>query len=197
MCPVSSVVKTYSVSVFVSDGRKALYTYPVLFALVFVYHAFSFSLLKYLIPLLLLAVPYAMGFKVGFRLAARDILSGVVASVLVLLPFWFFSSPAGKVFFSLSSGALLFQLLGVAFPEEVYFRGVLQEKLGNRMGGVLIVSALFSLMHVPRLIFYGDPYSVLTFFPSLVMGFLYMRTSNIVPSTIFHFASNVVFLGLL
>jgi len=50
-------------------------------------------------------------------------------------------------------------------------------------------------MHVPQLIFYGDIYSVMTFFPSLVMGFLYMRTSNVLPSIIFHFFANIVYLG--
>jgi membrane protease YdiL (CAAX protease family) len=98
--------------------------------------------------------------------------------------------------FSLPSVSLiLIQLFGISLPEEVYFRGFLQERLGNAMSGLVIVSALFSLMHVPQFIFYGDIYPILTFFPSLVMGFLYMKTSNIVPSTIFHFSANILWLG--
>jgi len=93
-------------------------------------------------------------------------------------------------------GAVVFQLLGVAVPEEVYFRGFLQQRLGNTLREVLLVSLLFSFMHLPQFIFYGDKYSLLTFFPSLVMGLLYWRTSNVLPSTIFHFLSNIVFLGV-
>ena len=93
--------------------------------------------------------------------------------------------------------ALLYQLAVISFPEEVYFRGFLQEELGNTLRAVVIVSALFSLTHLPQFVFHGDPRSLLTFFPSLVMGFLYWRTSNLLPSTLFHFFSNVMFLGLL
>ncbi len=92
--------------------------------------------------------------------------------------------------------AVIFQLLGVSLPEEVYFRGFLQERLGNTMKGVVVVSLLFALVHLPQFVIYRDPYALLTFFPSLVMGFLYCRTSNVLPSAIFHFASNIVFLGV-
>ncbi|HXX80085.1 MAG TPA: CPBP family intramembrane glutamic endopeptidase [Thermodesulfovibrionales bacterium] len=91
---------------------------------------------------------------------------------------------------------MIFQLFGVAIPEEVYFRGFLQQRLGNTLKSVLTVSLLFSFMHLPQFIFYGDRYSLLTFFPSLVMGLLYWRTSNVLPSVIFHFCSNIVFLGV-
>jgi len=65
--------------------------------------------------------------------------------------------------------------------------------MGNNIRGVIIVSILFSVIHLPKLIFDGDLSSVLTFFPSLVMGYLYMRTSNILPSVIFHFTANIIF----
>jgi membrane protease YdiL (CAAX protease family) len=111
------------------------------------------------------------------------------------LPLWFFFAKTGKTFTLLPGGAILFQLIGVSLPEEVYFRGFLQHRSGNTVKGALGVSVLFALAHLPRLIFYGDPYSLLTFFPSVVMGLLYCRTSNVLPSTMFHFLSNVVFLG--
>ena len=102
---------------------------------------------------------------------------------------------AGKTFTFLSVGSILFQLLAVSLPEEFYFRGFLQEIFGNTVRAVISVSALFSLMHLPQFIFYGDIYALLTFFPSLCMGFLYMRTSNVIPSIIFHFMANVIFSG--
>ena len=133
--------------------------------------------------------------KINLRFSRRDLVAGIVTSVIILAPFSYFAASTGKVFTVLPSGAMLYQLAGVAFPEEVYFRGFLQEKLGNTIRGLLVVSFLFSLMHLPQFILYRDPYALLTFFPSLVMGFLYLRTSNILPSMIFHFLSNALFLG--
>jgi membrane protease YdiL (CAAX protease family) len=125
----------------------------------------------------------------------KDIVLGMMVSFIILIPFYVVLSFTGKTFSLLPLNAIVFQLLGISFPEEVFFRGFLQEKLGNTIKGLLIVSILFSLMHIPQFIFYGNIYSLLTFFPSLIMGFLYMKTSNVFPSTIFHFLSNVMFLG--
>jgi membrane protease YdiL (CAAX protease family) len=90
---------------------------------------------------------------------------------------------------------MLYQLIGVAFAEEVYFRGFLQESLGNTTRSIVIVSSLFACMHVPQLIIYHDVSALLTFFPSLVMGYLYLRTRNIAASTLFHFLANTVYMG--
>jgi len=89
-----------------------------------------------------------------------------------------------------------FQLLAVSLPEEAFFRGYLQETVGNNLKGVVAVSILFSIAHLPGFIINGDANSVLTFFPSLVMGYLYMRTSNILPCIIFHLFANLIFTGL-
>lgn len=162
--------------------------------LVFTYHAFSFSFFKYVIPLFLVAVPYILQGGFNLRFSVRDAVKGLMASAVILVPFWLLFSQ-GKEFHGLPAGALLFQLLGISLPEEVYFRGFLQDRIGNNLRGLLIVSVLFAVMHLPRFIFHGDPYSLLTFFPSLVMGYLYFKTSNVLPSAIFHFLSNIVFLG--
>jgi membrane protease YdiL (CAAX protease family) len=159
------------------------------------YHAFSLSFLKYLIPVFLLCIPALIQRTINLRFSVKDIITGLVASVAVLIPFSFIAASAGKVFSLLPLNGLIFQLVGIALPEEVYFRGFLQERLGNTFGGVVVVSFLFAFMHIPQFVFYGDPYSLLTFFPSLVMGFLYWRTSNVLPSMVFHFLSNTVFLG--
>jgi len=163
---------------------------------VLVYHAFSFSLFKYLIPFFLISVPYVFQARINLRFRIRDILIGFIVSAAILLPFWYLMLLNGRSLLPLSTAAVFFQLLGVSLPEEIYFRGFLQERLGNNIRGILIVSLLFSVMHLPQYIFYGDFYSVMTFFPSLIMGFLYMKTSNIIPSVIFHFNANIVFLGL-
>jgi len=106
--------------------------------------------------------------------------------------FLVFLLPPGRSLALLPVGAVIFQLLGVSVPEEVYFRGFLQHRLGNTLRAVLVASLLFSLMHLPQFIFYGD--SIRSSLSSLlVMGLLYWRTSNILPSVIFHFFSNIVF----
>ena len=161
----------------------------------YAYHAFSFSLLKYAIPLFLVAIPYLMQGKIKLTFCTRDILIGITVSAVVLSPMWYFMSRRGGIFVFLPATKVLFQIFGVAFPEEIYFRGFLQDRFGNHIKAMIVVSLLFSLAHLPQLIFYGDPYSLLTFFPSLVMGFLYMRTANVLPCTIFHALANIIFLG--
>lgn len=159
------------------------------------YHAFSLSFIRYLIPVFLLAVPSLIQGKINLKFRVKDIVAGIIASIVILAPFSYFAASTGKVFTLLPAGTALYQLAGIALPEEVYFRGFLQERLGNTIKGLLVVSLLFAFMHLPQLVFYRDPYALLTFFPSLVMGFLYLRTSNILPSAIFHCLSNIVFLG--
>jgi membrane protease YdiL (CAAX protease family) len=160
-----------------------------------VYHAFSLSFVKYLIALFLVVIPGLLRGEIKLKFSAKDILIGITISAVVLLPFWFFMSHRGKTFAFLPADALLFQVFGVAFPEEVYFRGFLQDAFGNNVRALIAVSILFALAHLPQGIVRGDPYALLTFFPSLVMGFLYMRTSNVLPSTIFHALANIMFLG--
>ncbi|MBI5641141.1 MAG: CPBP family intramembrane metalloprotease [Nitrospirae bacterium] len=164
--------------------------------MVAVYHAFSFSLFRYLIPAFLLTVPIILAPKIHLVFRKKDILLGIAVSAAILLPFWYILFLYGKNLHSLSASSMLFQFLGISFPEEVYFRGYLQEGLGNNVRALLIVSMLFAVIHIPRYLFYGDVSSLLVFFPSLVMGFLYMHTSNVLSSTVFHFFSNVIFLGL-
>ena len=176
--------------------KKALYSYVILLLIISAYHAFSLHIIRYFVPFFLISASYALQKKINLRFNVRDALTGIIASAAVLTPFgYILSLSTGRVFEFMPIHGLLFQLLGASFPEEVYFRGFLQERFGNNIRGIVLTSLLFSLMHLPRLIFLGDIYSVMTFFPSLIMGFLYMRTGNILPSIIFHFSANVLFLG--
>jgi membrane protease YdiL (CAAX protease family) len=119
-----------------------------------------------------------------------------MVSACILAPFYIFFHKAGQVV-PITLNFLLTQLFVVSFPEEVFFRGFLQDVLRNDIKGVFVVSLMFMLTHLPGFILSGDPYALFTFFPSLVMGTLYMKTSNVLPSTIFHFLSNMVFLGFM
>ncbi len=176
--------------------RNAIYAYAVLLLIVIPAHAFSLRFLDYLMPLYLVAAPLALGKRVNINFSGRQIMSAVIVSAVLLLPFLFFFSPSKK-FVPPGAGALAVQLFGISFPEEIFFRGFLQETFGNSFKAVIITSLLFAAAHLPAFFFSGDSSAPLTFFPSLVMGILYLRTSNVIPPAIFHFLANVVYLGSL
>jgi hypothetical protein len=93
------------------------------------------------------------------------------------------------------------QLVVIALPEELLFRGYVQGRLeeawpptrtlfGARVGVAWIVSAaLFGLGHF---LVTFEPQMLSRFFPGLVFGWMFARTRSIVPSTIFHAACNLL-----
>ncbi|MBI1814101.1 MAG: CPBP family intramembrane metalloprotease [Deltaproteobacteria bacterium] len=92
------------------------------------------------------------------------------------------------------------QLLGVALPEEFFFRGYLQSQLNASFGrpyrtfgaawglGLVFGAALFALCHVPL----GGPGQLIVFFPGLLYGWLRERTDNVLVPTVYHAVSNVL-----
>jgi membrane protease YdiL (CAAX protease family) len=92
------------------------------------------------------------------------------------------------------------QLLVIALPEELFYRGYLQTALedafpkkwrvlGAEVGvGVLLSSAIFALGH---LLTEPLPGRLAVFFPSLVFGWLFARTRGIGASILFHAACNL------
>lgn len=95
----------------------------------------------------------------------------------------------------------LVQLVVVALPEELFFRGCLvhllekalpprRRILGGGIGWALVISsAMFALIHIPK---DGDPRSLATFFPGLLFGWMRSATGSILASTIAHASSNVL-----
>lgn len=174
---------------------SAVYTYLLLFGLVLGSHVSSVSFVSYLVPLFLYSIPFYYQRKINIRFDSKDIAKGIMVSAGILIPFLIFLMFKEKTIVLIPVEAVLFQLFVIALPEEIYFRGFLQERLGNTLQSVVIVSVLFSAMHLPKFILYHDVYAILTVFPSLVMGMLYMWTSNIITPTIFHVLANIVFLS--
>lgn len=92
------------------------------------------------------------------------------------------------------------QLVVVAIPEEVFFRGYLMERLervwpptknlfGAKVGWALVVSsALFALGH---LLVIPNPQRLAVFFPALVFGWMRARTGSIAAGAAFHALCNV------
>lgn len=95
----------------------------------------------------------------------------------------------------------LVQLIVVALPEELFFRGFLLgllEKrfppklriLGGGIGLALVLSSLaFAVIHLPK---DGDPRALATFFPGLLFGWMRSATGSILGSTLVHAGSNIL-----
>jgi membrane protease YdiL (CAAX protease family) len=93
------------------------------------------------------------------------------------------------------------QLVVVALPEELFFRGFLlrlleqrfppkRRVLGGGVGLALVLSALaFALIHLPK---DGDPRALATFFPGLLFGWMRSATGSILASTLTHAGSNIL-----
>ena len=95
----------------------------------------------------------------------------------------------------------LVQVVVVAIPEELFFRGYLMERLervwpptrrlfGANVGWALIVSSvLFALGHLAVI---PNPQRLAVFFPALVFGWMRARTGSIAAGAIFHALCNVL-----
>jgi len=139
------------------------------------------------------------------RLNVRGLILGTGISFAVLFCYlaclYLLSSLMGQTV-KFTEPTVLFvitHLVTIAFPEEFFFRGYLQRKFGGRLKAVVATSVLFALAHFLAIcVFSGGgacTHNILTFFPSLVMGYLYMRTGTIWSSVFFHFAANIVYLS--
>ena len=100
-------------------------------------------------------------------------------------------------------GAALTQILLVALPEELFFRGFLQTRWaalrGTRVVRVLgtevgwewpAVAAAFAVVHLPTQGVSG----LAVFFPGLLFGWAYARTRTIWTGTLLHASCNLVLL---
>lgn len=77
----------------------------------------------------------------------------------------------------------------LALAEEIFFRGYLMKTFSNQTVSVMFV--------VPHMIMYFDLHSLLTFFPSLLFGYVYTRTGSILLVTVLHTVSNIIYDKLL
>jgi membrane protease YdiL (CAAX protease family) len=99
--------------------------------------------------------------------------------------------------------AVVGQLLAVALPEELFYRGWMQTAwarsgtsrriLGAEIGpGFLATQALFAAGHLVTL----QPWRLATFFPGLLFGWLAARTGSVVAPALVHALSNLLMLTL-
>jgi hypothetical protein len=158
-----------------------------------------------LAALLMFGAPFVMKSDVkGLRWNLRGVLIGVVLSVIILSLYVLLSMAVlGKPFRldNVSYLVIIQHLLLVSVPEEVFFRGYLQEEMGNNLKGILVVSLLFAVGHLTVRCFgfgcsgAGYVENLLTFFPSLVMGYMYLISGTLWANIIFHFLANIVYIA--
>ena len=102
---------------------------------------------------------------------------------------------------ALSAEFAAVQVVVVALPEELFFRGMLhgllerrfppaRRLLGGGIGLALVLSSLaFAMIHLPK---DGDPRALATFFPGLLFGWMRSATGSILASTLTHAGSNLL-----
>ncbi|MEQ9618250.1 MAG: CPBP family intramembrane glutamic endopeptidase [Deltaproteobacteria bacterium] len=198
-----------------TDYKTSKYLVPLFFYALLISIVFTLNLFlpwQYVISvsaLLMLSIPLVLKADMndlGWDL--RGVLLGVAVSAVILLIYLAVLAAYGFFYGktltlnNLSFSFILLQLFLVALPEEVFFRGYLQQKIGNSIKGIIIVSLLFALGHFVTLCLGGGhglavcSQAVLTFFPSLVMGYLYYVTGTLWASILFHFLANLVHISV-
>lgn len=97
------------------------------------------------------------------------------------------------------------QLLAVALPEELFFRGLVQGRLLQRwpkrwrvLGSgfglpEVIAAALFALVHLVTI---PAPHRLLVFFPGLLFGWVRTRSNSVVSAAVLHALCNAALAGL-
>jgi len=104
------------------------------------------------------------------------------------------------------ANAALSTLIFAALPEEWFFRAYFMQQLNkelirnklkirsldshSRLTANIITSTLFALLHTPTQGWIG----LSTFFPSLVFGWLFQRSNDLIIVTLLHALSNIIFI---
>jgi membrane protease YdiL (CAAX protease family) len=144
----------------------------------------------------------------------KSLADGIIVSVLFLVPFLLLVyfvpvfgavSPKSEAYWSSWTVVLndaFSMLVSVAIFEELFFRGFLQDNLarllndrkrvfGVNLGwGYLLACALFALPHI--LSWGKTPLGLMTFFSSLVFGWLFAKRRCIAGAVVCHTAFNIV-----
>jgi membrane protease YdiL (CAAX protease family) len=100
-------------------------------------------------------------------------------------------------------GWTLYQFLYVAVGEELFFRGYVQTNITHAIGrlrwksanlgqylGIAVSAAVFAVAH---LVTQGHGASLLTFFPGLLLGWLFARSGSLLAPILFHGLANTCY----
>lgn len=137
----------------------------------------------------------------------REVLFALLVAAIIYPPFWLgfriwwgwereFSLVIPEGFWN----AALANLVVVALPEELFYRGYLMGRLDHLLKGrlrilgtpvgwsLLITAALFALGHW---VVTFDPQRLAVFFPALAFGWMRIRRKSIVAAVVFHALCNI------
>jgi len=98
---------------------------------------------------------------------------------------------------------LFYQFMYIAVAEEIFFRGYFQSNVlllltmavqKNRafleLIGIIIGAAVFAISHSVLL---GSAMPIITFFPGLIFGWLFVKTKSLLAPVLFHGLANVCY----
>ncbi len=158
---------------------------------------------------LMLCIPSIIDHKNAdsLKFNLRGFLTGAVVSIVILSTYvgflQLFCLYWGKTVRFTEPNLLLMltHLIVYAFPEEFFFRGYMQRKMGSGWRAIVTTSFFFAMAHLIVICLFSSNgnvciQNILTFFPSIVMGYLYMRTGTLWSSVFFHFAANIVYISV-
>lgn len=197
--------------------RKTLIACIVLTVTAFIMNITRFEYRYIIFPLLLIFFPlwvfrqFNYHEKMRFKREGLALFISLTAIILVTFPPCFFTyfmlfhkmsltwPDSSSVLEALQKG--LFLLLIVALPEEIFFRGLIQEELFKEKTNKvflfitqknLYTSLLFGFIHA---ISFLDISRAATFFPSLLFGWIVEKSGgSIMYATLFHaFSNSLVF----
>lgn len=193
-------------------GNKAQYTQAVLY--------YSFSFLAYialiltlkswqlpsfayhvliLLPLIIFAVP-----KSQFDIKKANPAKALSYGALAFFAFYVFSAfEIVPVKVSQIVFPEIFQFVSIALfsplAEEIFFRVYLQQSFAGlfkkNVSTIFLVSFLFSIVHIPKLIILDFPlagFLILDFIVSAVISLEYSKTGNFFDAFITHFTYNLI-----
>ena len=142
--------------------------------------------------------------------AGRSLAIFFVVSAVTLIPFYGGQAALYTVVFHWQFDRALIpphlardaaaQLFGVALPEEVFYRGYLQTRLddvfprrrrvlGADVGASVVVTSLIFV--AGHLVVHPQPYQLAIFFPSLVFGWLRVRSDGLLAPVLYHALCNL------
>jgi membrane protease YdiL (CAAX protease family) len=173
----------------------------LLWILVFVIRPFDFWVLLAFATLTLMIVSLSVNHEpVRIHISIRMIVYGVVSAFLLYALFYFgfqatksnpvFSEGVSQVYLFRSSTPLFIIGLLLVFPigpgEEIYWRGLIQKRFAERLGGnagLLCAATAYALVHLPT---FNPPLVLTAFIGGLVWGYVYRTSGSLVPAIISH-----------
>ncbi|MEO6418318.1 MAG: myxosortase MrtC [Polyangiaceae bacterium] len=155
-----------------------------------------------------LVIPGRLDLKRAFGSGARALAWALGLAAITFIPFYLgwrqWWRPHGHFTFAFmpggTAGEIFGQLLIIALPEEAFYRGYLQTRLGDAFPqrwrflgaevgpAILFTSAIFALGHLATI---HNPARLAVFFPALLFGWLRARTGGVGAGIAFHALCNV------